>query len=456
MSESYYELLGVSPEASVEEIEEAYREKVKEYHPDTNDDPDAREMFMRIREAKDVLTDPEKKAEYDGSDTDWTEPRSPDRTGSANGGHTKDYFDRHAAHYWLANREPLLDQFSRLIEHAVWETLRTIDFLRPPYPKLLTWENAYRFVTAPTVMRLTATSFLLVLFTVLLPLMGITLIRTPISGLILVLVSLLVSYSVYGLLTPLPFEEQRTRARYVPGDTDPLWPIVATNLFSILLVGIAAIQEDLGAGLGFIAGSLGAVLLMSVTFALLFRYVLTTLLGALHIPVAAVVAQSGSLLGMVLTPFVLFTELGGPISLPAIVTPTPTPWIGRFQLGPFYLGVLVNVLIGITLGIVLLWSVIAMLGRLTTAPWNDRYEHGYRVSPSAWNYLLVAPILVFLWMGISGLTELRIPIPFFPIDIGRTTLFVLILFLPTVLTGIYLLRRRLEPYLRKRRSGSGR
>lgn len=456
MSESYYDLLDVSPEASTEEIEEAYREKVKEYHPDTNDDPDARETFMRIREAKEVLTDPEKRAEYDGTDATWDEPRSPDRTEPSNGAHTKGYFDRHAAHLWLANREPLLDQCSRLIEHAVWESLRTIELLRPPYPKLLTWENAYRFVTAPTVLRLSGMSLLVGLFTLVLPLMGITLIRTPISGVVLVLGSLLVSYASYGLLTPLPFEEERTHARYDSGDTDPLWPIVATNLLSVLLVGIAAMQVDLGWGLGFVAGSLGAVLLMGVLFAVVFRYVLTMLLGALHIPIGAAFAQIGSLLGMVLTPFVLFTELGGPISLPSIVTPTPTPWIGRFQLGPFYLGVLVNVLIGIILGIALLWSVIAMLGRLTSAPWNDRYEHGYRVSPSTWNYLLVAPILVFFWMGLSGLTELRIPIPLFPIVIGRMTLFILILFLPTVLTGIYLLRRRVEPYLRERRMGSWR
>jgi molecular chaperone DnaJ len=65
MSEDFYEVLGVSRDASEEEINEAYREKTREYHPDVSDDPDAEEKFKKVKKAKEVLTDEEKRQAYD-------------------------------------------------------------------------------------------------------------------------------------------------------------------------------------------------------------------------------------------------------------------------------------------------------------------------------------------------------------------------------------------------------
>ncbi len=65
MSEDFYEALGVSRDASEEEINRAFREKASEYHPDVSDDPDAEEKFKRIQKAKEVLTDDEKRQAYD-------------------------------------------------------------------------------------------------------------------------------------------------------------------------------------------------------------------------------------------------------------------------------------------------------------------------------------------------------------------------------------------------------
>ena len=65
MSEDFYEVLGVDRDASEEEIEEAYREKAREYHPDVSDAPDAEEKFKKVKKAKEVLTDEETRQMYD-------------------------------------------------------------------------------------------------------------------------------------------------------------------------------------------------------------------------------------------------------------------------------------------------------------------------------------------------------------------------------------------------------
>jgi len=65
MTEDFYDVLGISRDASEEEIEEAYREAVRRYHPDVSDDPNAEEKFKKAKKAKEVLTDEEKRRMYD-------------------------------------------------------------------------------------------------------------------------------------------------------------------------------------------------------------------------------------------------------------------------------------------------------------------------------------------------------------------------------------------------------
>ena len=60
-----YEILGVSNDASNEDIRKAYRELAKKYHPDVNSDTRAVEKITEINAAYEQLTDPEKKKSYD-------------------------------------------------------------------------------------------------------------------------------------------------------------------------------------------------------------------------------------------------------------------------------------------------------------------------------------------------------------------------------------------------------
>ena len=62
---NYYELLGVSSDASSEDIKRAYKIQMKKWHPDINKDSEAVSMSMKINEAKDTLLDEVKRKEYD-------------------------------------------------------------------------------------------------------------------------------------------------------------------------------------------------------------------------------------------------------------------------------------------------------------------------------------------------------------------------------------------------------
>jgi curved DNA-binding protein len=61
----FYEVLGLSRNASQDEIQRAYRKLARTYHPDVNKDPEAEERFKLVSEAYDVLSDTEARRRYD-------------------------------------------------------------------------------------------------------------------------------------------------------------------------------------------------------------------------------------------------------------------------------------------------------------------------------------------------------------------------------------------------------
>jgi len=66
-SQSYYQILGVDKKATKQEIKKAFRKLAVQYHPDKNASPDAEDKFRNIAEAYEILSDEDKRQEYDMS-----------------------------------------------------------------------------------------------------------------------------------------------------------------------------------------------------------------------------------------------------------------------------------------------------------------------------------------------------------------------------------------------------
>lgn len=96
--DDYYDVLGIDPDASKDEVRQAYRRLALKHHPDHNpDDPDAEARFKRIKDAYEVLSDPLKRWQYNrfgtgpasaednpqGARSFWNSPRWPKRFGWA-------------------------------------------------------------------------------------------------------------------------------------------------------------------------------------------------------------------------------------------------------------------------------------------------------------------------------------------------------------------------------------
>jgi molecular chaperone DnaJ len=102
VAEDLYKVLGVAKGASEEEIKKAYRKLARKYHPDRNpDDPKAEEKFKEVQGAYDVLSDSEKRKEYDtgggmfggfGGGGAGGGPFGPGGTGAAGGFDVSDIF----------------------------------------------------------------------------------------------------------------------------------------------------------------------------------------------------------------------------------------------------------------------------------------------------------------------------------------------------------------------------
>lgn len=90
----YYAILGVSRDASTDDIKKAYRKLAKEYHPDINKAPGAEEKYKEINEAYEVLKDPDKRNKYDTLGMNWQNGQdfTPPPGWTGNAGDFSDFF----------------------------------------------------------------------------------------------------------------------------------------------------------------------------------------------------------------------------------------------------------------------------------------------------------------------------------------------------------------------------
>ncbi len=77
-TETPYQILGVKPAATADEIRKAYRKLAKQLHPDLNPGkPEAEARFKSVSAAYDLLSDPDKRARYDRGEIDETGAERP-------------------------------------------------------------------------------------------------------------------------------------------------------------------------------------------------------------------------------------------------------------------------------------------------------------------------------------------------------------------------------------------
>ncbi|KAG6402660.1 hypothetical protein SASPL_134862 [Salvia splendens] len=101
----YYEILGMSGDATVDEIKKAFRALAKKYHPDANkNNPSAQRKFQEIREAYETLKDPDKKTHYDRLR----------RSSKTNGTRSSDNFNTGSSRFRHAHGAQFSDSFHKI------------------------------------------------------------------------------------------------------------------------------------------------------------------------------------------------------------------------------------------------------------------------------------------------------------------------------------------------------
>ncbi|PIE97524.1 MAG: molecular chaperone DnaJ [Treponema sp.] len=132
---NYYDILGVPKNASDDEIKKAYRNLAKKYHPDQNQgNKDAEDKFKKINDAYSVLSDPQKRSDYDfsGYRDDYTSQRTYRNTNSEFEEEFRSFWNEYQRTAYNTNKQnrryTKSDALSMLLAGAVMVFLGLISF----------------------------------------------------------------------------------------------------------------------------------------------------------------------------------------------------------------------------------------------------------------------------------------------------------------------------------------
>ncbi|MFC4989626.1 J domain-containing protein [Saliphagus infecundisoli] len=488
---NYYEILGITQDATDDAIIAAYREKIKEHHPDLSDAENAQEMTQLISEAKAVLTDSTKRARYDrrrtrdedkSTQSEETETetetnshrtnrnrnhrtnrnrdhrkerrhsrtRTRSRTGSRTAGGDGDGDTDQTQSRTETNDSR--QSFIGAVFATFWKVYHTIDqrlsqpakrfapfryFFSPPSFRAVVGEPR-RWLLAPTSIRLLIAACLAVPVLIWLDR---TLASLSLSqGLPVVVAAVVLSHASYGWLGPFSFEprEPRSKPSFNPGMTAPVYPMVVANLagFALVLTGYLT-----GAPFGGLWWMFSAIVGLVI-----FSLFLAPICVFLGVCLEAIREHKrllrGAGLGVKFTPVPVFlfafTTWGGGVNLSEAITDSSqapeTVWIPQVLVGPLEVGTLVTFLIGMVMLGCLLASVLYMGRFFARVPSWDRYQHGYSIRPGVWNLIVTLPVAIIGWATISN------------VDVAVVFLIGLLV-LPVPLASAYELRRWLELWI---------
>jgi hypothetical protein len=483
-TETAAQILGVRPDADEETVKQAYRERVKEAHPDISDAVDADEQFKRVQQARDQLLQPP-----DGESTarsgGWTNATSKATetatstaaeattgTGAADGPTGSEHRRARRDRWEEASDSTAGPDWGPTDEYTTAGQKRGPTDDRNRHSRTGRGSSRHGSPAATGLLGRTGEfmrgapwlSRAIVVMLAVAVLAGIaqTVDRgrgsliASVFGFVLVVGSLTAVYVGYGALVRAISE--REQGRLSADRSVPVRAIIGANGLGLglgMLAGLGS-SAGIGAAFGFIGRALAVAAVPIVLFGLMGASLgragrpachrRTRKRGVTPHPQEVFGAGVGALIASVF----LFIEWGGQTALENFGLSTgiaARPWIGSLALGPLDVSLASNVALGLLMLTGLFGSMIALMwyypriARIdrTRGDRGARYDHHHIAM--GWDTLLAVPPAVLVWMIAADVPSIVLPTSG---QLTRTGVLIIVLALPALLAVVYSIGRRLR------------